>query len=55
MVVKVHFSDCFGVESKVLYDYGAFNVSLINDLPLFIDVVDALSRRRRAFAVDRTT
>lgn len=37
VVVKVHFSDYFNVESKVLYDYGAFNVSLINDLPLFVD------------------
>jgi hypothetical protein len=37
VVVKVHFSGYFEVEPKVLYDYGAFNVSLINDLPLFID------------------
>lgn len=31
------FSDRFGVDPKVLGDYGAFNVSLITDLPLFID------------------
>ena len=35
--VKVHFTDYFGVEPQVLFDYGAFNVSLINDLPLFVD------------------
>ena len=31
------FSDYFGLDSKVLDDYGAFNVSIVNDLPLFID------------------
>lgn len=32
-----HFADSFGIERSVLEDYGAFNISLINDLPLFID------------------
>lgn len=36
-LVNVHFSDFFGVEPWVLESYGAFNISLINDLPLFID------------------
>jgi hypothetical protein len=31
------FSDHFGVDPEVLEDYGAFNISLITDLPLFID------------------
>jgi len=35
--MKVFFSDFFNVTSKTLKDYGAFNVSLINDLPVFID------------------
>ncbi len=35
--VMVHFSDYFGVSPRKLEEYGAFNVSLINDLPLFID------------------
>lgn len=35
--VKIYFSDYFGLEAKTVHDYGAFNVSLINDLPLFID------------------
>jgi hypothetical protein len=35
--VKVYFSDWFGVAPETLEEYGAFNVSLINDLPLFID------------------
>jgi len=35
--VKVHFSDYFGVDPDVLQEYGAFDVSLISDLPMFID------------------
>ncbi|HEY3489802.1 MAG TPA: hypothetical protein VGK27_06750 [Candidatus Deferrimicrobiaceae bacterium] len=34
---KIYFTDYFEVSSKVLEKYGAFNISLINDLPLFID------------------
>nr|WKN39928.1 hypothetical protein K4G66_14640 [Tunicatimonas sp. TK19036] len=33
----VYFSDYFNVDEQILEDYGAFNISLINDLPLFID------------------
>ncbi len=35
--MKVYFTDFFNVSSKTLEEYGAFNISLINDLPLFID------------------
>jgi hypothetical protein len=35
--MKVYFSDIFNVSPDVLEKYGAFNISLINDLPLFID------------------
>ena len=31
------FSEHFGVEADTLEGYGAFNVSIVNDLPLFID------------------
>ena len=34
---RIYFSDFFEVDPVVLEGYGAFNVSLINDLPLFID------------------
>ncbi len=30
-------SDYYGIDEKVFEDYGALNVSVINDLPLFID------------------
>lgn len=33
----IYFSDFFNVHPGVIEEYGAFNVSLINDLPLFID------------------
>lgn len=36
-VIGIYFSDVFGVSPEVVEDYGAFNVSLVNDLPLFID------------------
>jgi hypothetical protein len=35
--VYVHFTDCFGVDPNLLDAYGAFDISLVNDLPLFID------------------
>lgn len=34
---KIYFSDFFGIDPRVVDGYGAFNISLINDLPLFID------------------
>lgn len=36
-MIKVHFSDFFDLDPQLLEDYGAFDVSLVNDLPLFID------------------
>ena len=35
--MKVYFSDFFEVSPDIIEDYGAFNISVINDLPLFID------------------
>ncbi|HEU0112840.1 MAG TPA: hypothetical protein VFQ73_18335, partial [Flavisolibacter sp.] len=35
--MKIYFSDFFDVLPEDLDNYGAFNISLINDLPLFID------------------
>lgn len=36
-MTEIYFSDYFGVPPELVEEYGAFNVSLINDLPLFID------------------
>ena len=35
--VKIYFSEYFDLDAAVLHGYGAFNISLVNDLPLFID------------------
>lgn len=35
--MEIYFSDVFDISQDDLENYGAFNVSLINDLPLFID------------------
>jgi hypothetical protein len=35
--VKIYFSDFFGVHPAILEQYGALNISLVSDLPLFID------------------
>lgn len=35
--MKTHFTDWFNITAETLHEYGAFNISLINDLPLFID------------------
>lgn len=35
--IQVYFSDFFDIAPERLEEYGAFNISLINDLPLFID------------------
>lgn len=35
--LQLYFSDVFEVDPGVLENYGAFNISLVNDLPLFID------------------
>lgn len=35
--LMLYFSDFFNVDKSDLEEYGAFNISLINDLPLFVD------------------
>ncbi|OGW25514.1 MAG: hypothetical protein A2X59_04915 [Nitrospirae bacterium GWC2_42_7] len=35
--MHLYFSDIFDVPPKILDKYGAFNISLVTDLPLFID------------------
>lgn len=35
--VRIHFTEYFGVERDAIDGFGAFNISLVNDIPLFID------------------
>lgn len=36
-MTKIYFSDFFGIPTRLIVEYGAFDISLINDLPLFVD------------------
>lgn len=36
-MTDIYFSDFFGISPDVLEEYGAFDVSLVGDLPLFVD------------------
>jgi hypothetical protein len=36
-LIRLYFSDFFDVSQGVIDQYGAFNISLLSDLPLFID------------------
>lgn len=35
--MDIYFSDYFRISPDAIDEYGAFNVSLVADLPLFID------------------
>jgi len=45
----IYFSDIFGVKESVLDKYGAFNISLVNDLPLFIDPFLLYASKKREY------
>ena len=47
--VQIYFSDFFDVSPALLEDYGAFDISLINDLPLFIDPFLLFNSRNPAY------
>lgn len=35
--IRIHFSDFFSLDPSVVQEYGAFDISLIADAPVFID------------------
>ena len=35
--MNIYFTDYFNINKEILDEYGAFDISLINDLPVFID------------------
>src|SRR2546425_258250 len=47
--VDIYFSDFFGVPQRVLERYGAFDISLVNDLPLFIDPFLLFNSRKQKY------
>lgn len=36
-MADIYFSDYFGVDAHALSEYGAFDISVVSDLPMFID------------------
>lgn len=44
--VDVYFSDAFNVRPKAIERYGAFDISLVSDLPLFVDPFLIFNSRR---------
>ena len=47
--MRTYFSDIFDVKPAVIEKYGAFNISLINDLPLFIDPFLIFNSRKKDY------
>lgn len=47
--MKIHFSDFFDVPASVVAAYGAFNISLINDIPVFIDPFLIFNSKKKAY------
>jgi hypothetical protein len=48
-MVDIYFSDFFKVRPGTLAQYGAFNVSLVRDLPLFIDPFLLFNSKKRRY------
>lgn len=47
--MRVYFSDIFDVEPIVIEKYGAFNISLVNDLPLFVDPFHLFNSKKKDY------
>ena len=47
--MDLYFSDVFKVKPRVIDRYGAFNISLVADLPLFVDPFLIFNSRKRVY------
>ena len=47
--MDLYFSQHFGVEPGILEQYGAFNISVVSDLPLFVDPFLLFNSRKDAY------
>lgn len=50
-MLQLYFSDIFSIDPDILEEYGAFNISLVNDLPLFIDPFLLFNSRNKTYQV----
>lgn len=48
-MIKIHFSDYLEVDPELLDNYGAFNISLIDDLPLFVDPFRLFNSKKKSY------
>lgn len=46
---QIYFSDHFRISTQIVEDYGAFDISLITDLPLFIDPFLLFNSRKKSY------
>lgn len=49
--INIYFSNLFNVYEDLLERYGAVNISFINDLPLFIDLLLLFNSQDKKFNV----
>ncbi len=47
--LKIYFSNFFNVDEDVIESYGAVNISLINDMPLFVDPFLLFNSEKEAY------
>ncbi|WP_213605423.1 hypothetical protein [Pseudoxanthomonas japonensis] len=47
--MKIHFSDFFEIPASTVTAHGAFNVSLINDIPVFIDPFLIFNSKKKSY------
>jgi len=47
--MRIYFSDFFGVSRQLLEKYGTFNISLLADLPLFVDPFLLFNSKKRVY------
>src|SRR6266567_3548468 len=47
--MNLYFADVFKVKPKTIERYGAFNISLVSDLPLFIDPFLLFNSKKRRY------
>lgn len=48
-VIRLYFTDIFNVAESVLEEFGAFNITLVVDLPLFVDPFLLFNSRRQEY------
>jgi hypothetical protein len=47
--MAIYFAEYFAVNRQVVDEYGAFNISLVTDLPLFIDPFLLFNSRKQQY------